>query len=493
MKKLLISALAIAAAAVIVPVTHNSVVTGAGPIPDFSALLPDCTTNNWAKPCYFPDSGNTDSGSAWLGECSNSVTNFCYTATVNGQPAPSKFKIVASVGAYKTNTPSESIAGYEAYIHAFALPTGNTLNNDYWGSSDRPGNQGNNGGEIDLSGVTIDGRALKETDVIKVVVKYKTSGLPQYSVVVSEDGTMDFSMTGQDMTLTLEGKPARVAIETASQHITLDPQSTFDPATLAPNKCGLPNMRFVACNVDKADSNPLAFYSRSKSFINSPGADVPGPIWVSTNATYFHFPNVEFDSATKKYVMRVKTGAPHFLADGTTLHTGSFSAFLPNGILTQWGIEKTEEALKAALAISITKDDVSTAATPTFVISELGVRVKFPRIDYSAPVLAVGQAPAGGAPAPATTAPATTTTTTTTAPKAVVVTKTLRKGASSSLTKLIALKGKGKATWRASGGCRISGAKLVAPKKAGKCTLSLSQAKYLKTPASKRTIKITVK
>jgi len=490
MKKLFISVLAIAAAAVIVPVSHNSVVTGAGPIPDFSALLPDCTTNNWAKPCYFPDSGNTDSGSAWLGECSNSVTNFCYTATVNGQPAPSKFKIVASVGAYKTNTPSESIAGYEAYIHAFALPTGNTLNNDYWGSSDRPGNQGNNGGVIDLSGVTIDGRALKETDVIKVVVKYKTSGLPQYSVVVSEDGTMDFSMTGQDMTLTLEGKPARVAIEAASQHITLDPQSTFDPATLAPNKCGLPNMRFVACNVNKADSNPLAFYSRSKSFINSPGADVPGPIWVSTNATYFHFPNVEFDNTTKKYLMRIKTGAPHFLADGTTLHTGSFSAFLPNGILTQWKIEKTEAALKTALAVSITKDDVSVPATPTFVIGDLGVRVVLPRIDYSAPVLAVGQAPEGGAPSTATTVAATTTTTTA---KAVVVTKTLRKGASSSLTSLIRPVGKGKATWRASGGCRISGAKLIAPAKAGKCTLSLSQAKYLKTPASKRTISITVK
>jgi hypothetical protein len=490
MKKLFISVLAIAATAIIVPVSHNSVVTGAGPIPDFSALLPDCTTNNWAKPCYFPDSGNTDSGSAWLGECSNSVTNFCYTATVNGQPAPSKFKIVASVGAYKTNTPSESIAGYEAYIHAFALPTGNTLNNDYWGSSDRPGNQGNNGGVIDLSGVTIDGRALKETDVIKVVVKYKTSGLPQYSVVVSEDGTMDFSMTGQDMTLTLEGKPARVAIEAASQHITLDPQSTFDPATLAPNKCGLPNMRFVACNVNKADSNPLAFYSRSKSFINSPGADVPGPIWVSTNATYFHFPNVEFDNTTKKYLMRIKTGAPHFLADGTTLHTGSFSAFLPNGILTQWKIEKTEAALKTALAVSITKDDVSVPATPTFVIGDLGVRVVLPRIDYSAPVLAVGQAPEGGAPSTATTVAATTTTTTA---KAVVVTKTLRKGASSSLTSLIRPIGRGKATWRASGGCRISGAKLIASAKAGKCTLSLSQAKYLKTPASKRTISITVK
>jgi hypothetical protein len=489
-KKLFISVLAIAAAAVIVPVSQHSTAIGAGTAPEYSTLLPDCTTNNWAKPCYFPDSGNTDSGSAWLGECSNSVTNFCYTATVNNEPAPSKFKIVASVSAYKTHTPSESIAGYEAYIHAFALPAGNTLNNDYWGSSDRPRDQGNNGGVVDLSDVTIKGRALNQTDTIKVVVKYKTSGLPQYSVVVSEDGTMDFSMTGEDMTLTLEGKPARVAIESAAQHITLDPQSTFDPATLAPNKCGLPNMRFVACNVNKADSNPLAFYARSKSFINSPGADVPGPIWVSTNATYFHFPNVEFDNTTKKYLMRIKTGAPHFLADGTTLHTGSFSAFLPNGILTQWKIEKTEAALKTALAVSITKDDVSIPATPTFVIGDLGVRVKLPRIDYSAPVLAVGQAPEGGAPTTATTVAASTTTTTA---KAVVVTKTLRNGASSSLTSLIRPIGKGKATWRASGGCRISGAKLIAPAKAGKCTLSLSQAKYLKTPASKRTISITVK
>jgi hypothetical protein len=249
-------------------------------------------------------------------------------------------------------------------------------------------------------------------------------------------------------------------------------------------------MRFVACNVNQAESNPLAFYARSKSFINSPGADVPGPIWVSTNATYFHFPNVEYDNATKKYVMRVKTGAPHFLADGTTLHTGSFSAFLPNGILSQWKIEKTEAALKTALAVSITKNDVSTEATPTFIIGELGVRVKFPQISYSAPVLAVGQA---GAIATTPTTATATTTTTTTAPKAAVVTKTLRKGASSSLTSLIRPSGKGKATWRATGGCRVSGTKLIAPTKAGKCTLTLSQAKYLKTPALRRSINITVK
>jgi hypothetical protein len=483
MKKLLISALAIAAAAVIVPISHNNVATGAGTAPDYATLLPDCSTNGWTKPCYYPNAGRTDSGLAWLSECSNLITDFCFTATINGQPVPSNFKIVGVVSADKTNTAGERDAGVEMYLHAFSLPAGNTLNNNFWGSSDRPRDQGENGGVVDLSGVTINGRALNQTDTIKVVVKYKTSGLPQYSVVVSEDGAMDFSITGQDMTLTLEGKPARVAIEAASQHITLDLNSTFDPATLAPNKCGIPNMRYIACNVDKAESNPLAFYARSKSFVNSPGADVPGPIWVSTNATYFHFPNVEFDNTTKKYLMRIKTGAPHFLADGTTLHTGSFSAFLPNGILTQWGIKKDEDALKAALAVSITKDDVSTPATPTFVIGDLGVRVKLARIDYSAPVLAVGQVGAISA----------TATTTTTAPKAATVTKTVRKGASSSLTSLIRPSGKGKATWRATGGCRIKGATLIAPAKAGKCTLTLSQAKYLKTPASRRSINITVK
>ena len=123
------------------------------------------------------------------------------------------------------------------------------------------------------------------------------------------------------------------------------------------------------------------------------------------------------------------------------------------------------------------------ATTYQYFVEDRGVRVKLPQISYSAPVLAVGQ----------TGAITATATTTTTAPKAAVVTTTLRKGASSSLATLIRPIGKGKATWRATGGCRISGTKLVAPTKASKCTLTLSQAKLLKTPASKRTISISVK
>ncbi len=483
-----------------VPLTGmSSVVNGAGAIPNFAdtSVLPACDGTFSNKPCYHPEASTTDAGSAILTECSVSITNFCYTATVNGSPAPSSLKIVASVGAYKTQTPTEAIAGFEAFVNAFYLPTGNTLNMDYWGSSDRPRDQSGNAGKVDLSGVTIGGVALNKDTVIKVVVKYKTAAMPHYSVLVSDDGKMDFSMSGQDMTMTLEGKPARIAIEAASQHITLDPNSTFDPATLAPNKCGLPNMLYVACNVNQAESSPLAFYARSKTFVNAPAANSPAPIWVSTNATYFHYPSVEFDSKTKTKSIRVKTGAPHFLADGTTVHTGNFSAFLPNGILSDWKIEKTDAALKAALAVKVSKENSEAAVSPTFVITDLGARVKFPEISYSAPVMSVSQVDTSTTNTPAVDATPTTSTAAplvvTTTPVSRTVTKSIRKGKTAALASLIRPIGKGKATWKTSGACRIKGSVLVAPKKSGKCTLTLTQAKYKSTPSSKRTINITVK
>lgn len=54
MKKLFISALAIAATAIIVPVSQHSTAIGADAIPDFSTLLTDCAANGRAKPCYTP-------------------------------------------------------------------------------------------------------------------------------------------------------------------------------------------------------------------------------------------------------------------------------------------------------------------------------------------------------------------------------------------------------------------------------------------------------
>jgi hypothetical protein len=246
-------------------------------------------------------------------------------------------------------------------------------------------------------------------------------------------------------------------------------------------------MRFVVCNVEKADSTPLIFYSRSSTFVNSPGADVPGPIWVSTNATYFHQPSIDIDAKGKK-IFQVKTAAPHLRTDGTE-NQGSFTAFVSTGILKEWGIEKTEAALDKSLSTSVTRGSETKSVERSFVISDAGVRINFPKLTYSAPIVSVGQKEEVAV--TTTTSPVTTTAPATTAPPVKQVVKTVKRGKSASLTSLIALKGKGKAKWRTSGGCKVVGKKLVAPKKKATCSLTLSQAKYKKTPASSR--KITIK
>ena len=241
-------------------------------------------------------------------------------------------------------------------------------------------------------------------------------------------------------------------------------------------------MRFVVCNVDKAESAPLVFYARSSTMVN---IDAPGGIWVSTNATYFHFPSMS------NRQLEIKTSAPHFLPDGTTLNTGSFTAFLPSKLLEQWGITKTVAGLNSALATSIMKEGVETVVERSFTISDAGATIVFPSISYSSPVVKVTAVTGSGSQSANQVysqllAGAKVGSKTTTA-----VVKTVRKGSSTFLVTLIRTVGKGSPTWTKTGLCKIAGGKLVAPKKVATCTLTLNQRKYKTTP--KRTVKITVK
>ena len=438
-------------------------------------------------PCFTTDENTADSYSMRLGQCTSTLTNFCYTAKMDGADVPSGLRFMVTVGAYKTHTSSEGIAGYEAYVNAFYVAPGDVLKTEYFGSSDRPSDQQAGGGKIDLSPV------VSASSVISLVVKYKTVGLPQYSVVVADEGNMTFALAGQDLTLTVEGKPARVAVDSAAQHI---PGPDNPPADLT-GKCGIPSMKAVVCDVDTAAADGLSFYARSKSFIFPPASESAAPVWVSTNATYFHFPSVEIQGDTK--LISVKTAAPHFLKDGVTVNTGNFAAFMPNSLLKQWGIEKTDAALKAALAASVTKGTVENEVTADFIITADGVKVKFPKISYSAPVVQVKQKPAVAVAVTTTTAaPATTVVETTvvtvpnTAAPAVVTTKSVKRGKSVSLTSLLKPIGTGKQTWSSSGGCTIKGKTLVAPKKAARCKVTLKQAKSGKTKASSRSITVKV-
>jgi hypothetical protein len=457
-------------------------ISAADPAPYYENLTQSCTTTNYVKPCHNRDSD--DAYFVYMAECSSQITTFCYTATKSdGTALPSTVKFVAGVSAYKVHTPSVDIAGYESFANAYYVPPtgGATIGNDYFGSSDRPVDQPGNQGKLDLS------PALSASDSIKLVLKYKTTAIPQYSVLIADGGTMDFSMTGQDVTVTMEGKPARLAIESAAQHINFDTEKSDDTTKPWTDRCGIPSMQFVVCNVDTAASDALAFYARTKTFVNGSAAESPAPIWVSTNATYFHFPNIKIDTVAKTKRLEVKTAAPHLLANGSTLHTGNFTAFLPNGVLSDWKVQKTEESLKRLLAVTIEKAGQDTTVTPTFTISDTGVKVDFPRISYSSPVMKVGTV----AETTATTVPAASSTTTTTT-TAATSTKTIAKKKTVALTSLIKLVGKGAATWRVTGGCKIAGKSLVTPAKAAVCALTLRQAASGKTKASTRTLRIKV-
>ena len=478
--------------------------TAAEAAPYYENLTPACSDNN-QKPCHRRD--DEDAYYVEMGECNDTITNFCFTATRgDGTALPSKIKIVAGVSAYKVHTPTVEIAGYESFVNAYYLPDGATLTSENFGSSDRPKDQSGNGGRLDLS------PQLSADDTIKVTIKYKTTAYPQYSVLVSNEGSMDFSLTGQDLTATLTGKPAQLAIESAAQHINFDTEKNDDPDEPWTDRCGIPSMQFVVCNVDRAESDALAFYARTKTFVFGPGATVPGPIWVSTNATYFHMPSISWDETTNSQALQLKTAAPHFRKDGTTLHTGNFSAFLPNGILQEWQIEKTEESLKKLLAGRIEKAGAATTVNTSYAITEDGVKVDFPEISYSAPTMKVGPAPeqtpadVPQAPAPtgnsgtqetpaATPTPAPSTTTSTTAPIAPVdniPSRTVKKNTQFKLTSLLKPKGRAKTSWRVKGPCKIARGQLKTPKSSATCVLTLKQVKSGKQPASTKQLKILI-
>ena len=432
-------------------------------------------TNDGVLPCY---AGADDSFTIYMAPCTASITNFCYTATVDNQPAPSTLQFVAFISAAKTNTPSASdYAGYESSFTAYYVAPGGTLNKREMGECCWvPPDQTSGNGKVDLTPANIAGK------VIKVVMKYKTMSLPQVSVVVADDGNMEFDLVGEDLTVTAEGKAARVAVDSAAQHINFDTEKNEDTSLPWTNRCGIPSMKFLVCNVDKAATDGLMFYGKSKTFSFPPGSTSASGLWVSHNATYFHFPKAA--SVNGVLQVSVATAAPHYLADGTTLNEGNFNAFLSNAILKQWGLEKTAEKLKAALSATITRGTTEEQVVPELVITDDGVKVKFPKISFSAPVIAVKNKPATSAAPTATPAAPTAT--------PAVVTKTLRRGNSVSLSSLIKPVGTGKQTWSATGGCVVKTKTLVAPRKKTTCAVTLKQAKSGKTRASTRSITVKV-
>lgn len=488
--KSILVAVVLAATPVVAGVTSQ--VSATAVIPEYTELLPKCTNPSAATvPCHWPDPSNTDAPVVILLKCNPSagITNYCYDITVNGAAAPATLGLTARMTAYKTHDASVSNAQYEAMFHLYQIPSGGSLStSDVFGVGQRPRNQDGGSGKVDLSGV------LAPTDVVKITAKFKMHKLPQYNVFIASNGMMTFALTGNDLTVTMEGSPARVAIESATQHIDFDTEKNDDPTKAWTDRCGIPSMKFVVCNVDRAESNPLIFYGRSSTMVNPPAADVPGPIWVSTNATYFHQPGVSFDSKGNPQ-LQLKFAAPHLLADGSTVNSGSFRTFLPAGLLAQWKIDMTQEALEKTLAASIRKNGVETVVERTFSISPEGVLVTLPNLTYSSPEVFITSISASSGQSAnqvyqallaGTSASGTSTSVTPT-------TKSIKKGSSAALATLIKPVSGNKNSWSVKGACKISGVRLVAVTKGKTCTLTLRQTntKTKKTTSRSVTIKVT--
>jgi len=363
--------------------TSPAIATSDNPRYDLQDGVDNCFDSEAVLPCFV--STGDDEFAIYLAPCTAAITNFCFTATVDDQPAPSTLQFVARVSAYKTQSGGEG-AGYESGFVAYYVPPGSSINSKEltgeccW----VPPNQTSGGGRVDLTDANVAGK------VVKIVMKYKVSSLPQYSMVVSDDGNMDFDLDGQNLTVTAEGKAARVAVDSAEQHIDFDTEKSEDESLPWANRCGIPSMQRLVCNVETADSDGLMFYGKSKALAFPDASQIAqGPIWVSHSATYFLFPS--YDPNTKQ--ISTKTAAPHFLADGNTLNKANFNAFLPNGILSQWGIEKTQANLQAALAATVEKEGGGEVVqAPNFEITSDGVKVKFEPITFSAPVISVKKA-----------------------------------------------------------------------------------------------------
>ena len=381
-RKLIIVAFLVLAASVVSQPFLNAPAIAASDNPryDQQTGVVNCNDPGAVLPCFSQD--GDDGFAIFLAPCTADITNFCFTATVDGQPAPPTLQFVARVSAYNTQTGGEG-AGYESGFVAYYVPQGSSINSKEltgeccW----VPPNQTDGDGLVDLTDANVAGKN------IKIVMKYKVSSLPQYSMVVSNDGEMDFDLVGQNLTVTAEGKAARVAVDSADQHIDFDTEKSEDTSLPWLNRCGIPSMSRLVCNVDTADSDGLMFYGKSKALAFPSASEIAqGPIWVSHSATYFLFPS--YNPVTKQ--ISTKTAAPHFLADGTTVNTANFNAFLPNGILSQWGIEKTQANLQAALAATVEKEGGGEVVqSPTFEITGDGVMVKFTPITFSAPVISV--------------------------------------------------------------------------------------------------------
>lgn len=183
------------------------------------------------------------------------------------------------------------------------------------------------------------------------------------------------------------------------------------------------------------------------------------------------------------------SGTPHLRADGVTINTGKLTAFIPGEVASKcFGdgtAASTLDVIAKALTMTRTESSEnggaaqSLASGTTFTAEAVntpvaGIMIKVPTMTFSNPTYKVSS----------TLASSSTSTTS--------GSKAMKKGKKSSLTSLIKPTSGAKLKWSVSGGCKISGSKVVAPNKAATCKLTLKQT-VTKTVSGKKKTTTTTK
>ena len=102
--------------------------------------------------------------------------------------------------------------------------------------------------------------------------------------------------------------------------------------------------------------------------------------WIATNAQSFSWPTLDPSTGALQFQL----AAPHFMSDGTTINTGNFTAFLPDSLLTYWGV--TAQSLSTELYTSMTNSSGTTLQSPTITPVIGGAEVSLVNFHYSEPI-----------------------------------------------------------------------------------------------------------
>ena len=225
-----------------------------------------------------------------------------------------------------------------------------------------------------------------------ISVQFQCNGHYELSgCAVSSSDSFDLSLntgTTNPTDLFMTGSITSESISSSGGNYTLEFTTSAGPSSWSTVGCTLTSCATTA-NKDYSDMligfispmtppSGMTMTSAEQSSYDSFEAAAEGT-WLATNAQSFSLPT--YDPITN--ALEFQVAAPHYMSDGTTLNTGSFTAFLPDSILTYWNVSASQ------LVVSEQEGTQVFGVTPTVTAVTGGIEVSLSNFHYSDPTFFV--------------------------------------------------------------------------------------------------------